>query len=72
MIDILKTIISDILTSLYQPFWFALILSILFMFCFKNYNSVKQAMLQWCTGAPNVSQIPNMKSPFFPLLMIQN
>lgn len=47
MIDILKTIISDILTSLYQPFWFALILSVLFMFCFKNYNSVKQAMLQW-------------------------
>lgn len=32
MIDVLNTILKNVLTALYQPFWFAVILSILFMF----------------------------------------
>lgn len=32
MIDLLNTILKNVLTALYQPFWFAVVLSILFMF----------------------------------------
>lgn len=47
MKELVQSIISNILTGLYQPFWFALLLSVVFMFCWKNYQSVKQATLQW-------------------------
>lgn len=47
MIDVLKTIISNMLTALYQPFWFALLLSILFMFVWKKYDSLKTAAIEW-------------------------
>ena len=45
--SILKSIISNVLVALYQPFWFALLLSIVFMFVWKRYSSVKEAMRQW-------------------------
>ncbi|MCD7847500.1 MAG: VanZ family protein [Oscillospiraceae bacterium] len=32
MIDLLNTILKNVLTALYQPFWYAVLLSILFMF----------------------------------------
>lgn len=44
---ILSTIISDVLTALYQPFWFAVILSVLFMFVYKAYPSIKLAATDW-------------------------
>ena len=47
MVDVIGSITSGILTGLYQPFWFALILSTFFMFVWKNYSSIKQAVLQW-------------------------
>lgn len=47
MIDLVKTIITNILTALYQPFWFAVILSITFMFAWKNHSSVRDAATQW-------------------------
>lgn len=47
MLQIIASVISNVLTGLYQPFWFALILSILFMFVWKNYSSIKQAAVQW-------------------------
>ena len=45
--QIFKAIISNVLTALYQPFWFAIILSVLFMFVYKSYPSIKQAAKSW-------------------------
>lgn len=47
MRDLLSLIISNVLKALYQPFWFALILSILFMFVWKAYPGIKEAMKDW-------------------------
>lgn len=47
MIESLRTVIANILTALYQPFWFALLLAILFMFVWKQNSSVKAAIKQW-------------------------
>lgn len=47
MLDVVKGIITNILTSLYQPFWFSLLLSILFMFVWKHYSTVKEAIICW-------------------------
>ncbi|MDO5337435.1 MAG: VanZ family protein [Eubacteriales bacterium] len=47
MTEIIKSIISDILIALYEPFWFAVILSVLFMFVYKSYPGVKAAAEQW-------------------------
>ena len=44
---IINSIITNILMALYQPFWFALVLSISLMFIWKNYCSVKSAVNQW-------------------------
>lgn len=44
---IINSIITNILMALYQPFWFALVLSISLMFIWKNYCSVKSAVIQW-------------------------
>ena len=46
-IEIPKGIITNVLTALYQPFWFAVILSVLFMFVYKAYSSIKQAAKDW-------------------------
>lgn len=45
--EIISTIITNVLTALYQPFWFAVILSVLFMFVYKAYPSIIQAV--WIT-----------------------
>ena len=45
--EILKGITTNILTALYQPFWFSIILSVLFMFVYKMCPSVKQAAKAW-------------------------
>lgn len=45
--QIFTTIITNVLTALYQPFWFAIILSVLFMFVYKSYPSIKQAAKSW-------------------------
>ena len=45
--QIISTIITNVLTALYQPFWFAVILSVLFMFVYKAYPSIKQAAKDW-------------------------
>ena len=47
MIDFLSKVITNILTGLYQPFWFAIILSFLFMFVYMQYSSIKSALKQW-------------------------
>lgn len=45
--QIFTTIITNVLTALYQPFWFAVILSVLFMFVYKAYPSIKRAATDW-------------------------
>ena len=45
--NILSTIISNVLTALYQPFWFSVILSVFFMFVYKTYSSIKKAVKEW-------------------------
>lgn len=47
VIEFVKTIIVNVLTALYQPFWFALLFSALFMFVYKTYSDVEIAMKQW-------------------------
>lgn len=47
MIEICGSVISNMLTALYQPFWFAFLLAILFMFVWKKYRSIKEAFLEW-------------------------
>lgn len=47
MTEILGSVITNVLTGLYQPFWFALILSIFFMFLWKKYSSIKKAAAEW-------------------------
>ena len=44
--QIIKKIIN-VLSALYQPFWFAVILSVLFMFVYKTYPSKRQAVKDW-------------------------
>lgn len=45
--EILKAIITNVLTALYQPFWFSIILSVLFMFVYKTFPSIRQAAKEW-------------------------
>ena len=54
--QIISKIIANVLTALYQPFWFAFILSVLFMFVFKSYSSVKQAAKEWISWFKSDSQ----------------
>lgn len=43
----LGKVITDILTAFYQPFWFALLLAVVFMFAYKHNSNLKQALKQW-------------------------
>ncbi|MDO4962031.1 MAG: VanZ family protein [Eubacteriales bacterium] len=45
--EIITSIIKNILVALYQPFWFAVILSVFFMFLWKKYPDVKSAAKEW-------------------------
>lgn len=47
--NIVKSIITNVLTALYQPFWFSIVLSVLFMFAYKRYLGFKDAAKQWLT-----------------------
>ena len=45
--ELISKIIVNVLTTAYQSFWFAIILSVLFMFAWKNYTTVKQSIIEW-------------------------
>lgn len=60
MIDILKSIITNILTAIYQPFWFSFLLSVLFMFVYKSYPSFKIALKQWINWFKSESSFRKM------------
>lgn len=70
MIELTQSIISNILTGLYQPFWFALILSVLFMFVWKSYRSIKQAATQWISWFKAESSFQKMFFLVFYTVMI--
>lgn len=47
--ELLSTILTNVLTALYQPFWFSLMAAVLFMFVYRTYRSVgvRGAVRQW-------------------------
>lgn len=47
MKEIIQRITANVLTALYQPFWFALSLSVVFMLVAKKYSSIKDAVKEW-------------------------
>ena len=47
MTENIKRVITDILTAFYQPFWFALLLAVVFMFAYKCNANLKQAFKKW-------------------------
>lgn len=49
LLNVGKSIISNTLTALYQPFWFSALVALLFMFVWKSFSSIKQALKQWIT-----------------------
>ena len=49
MEEIIKNIITDILSMLYQSFWFSLFLAVLFMFVIKQHTGFKDAATKWMT-----------------------
>ncbi len=44
---IIRMIITNVLTAFYQPFWFALLLSVLFMYAYKKCGGIKKAAGEW-------------------------
>ena len=57
-IECVTKIIKSILTALYQPFWAAIMISILFSLLYmliKEYNiSIKQLLIKWCRNFLNL------------------
>ena len=49
-------VISDILMAFYQPFWFALLLAVVFMFAYKQNVNLKQALAEWIIWFKNEKQ----------------
>ncbi len=47
MKDMLRLVISNMLTALYQPFGFALIFSVIFMYVWKLCKNYKDFFIQW-------------------------
>lgn len=54
--ELISKIIVNVLTIAYQSFWFAVILSVLFMLVWMNYASVKQATIEWLNWFRSDSQ----------------
>ncbi len=57
MIDILNKILTNVLTALYQPFWFAVVLSILFMFfyLYAKEHGWKESIRIWISKFKTLS-----------------
>ena len=60
--QIITKIVTDVLIALYQPFWFAVILSVLFMFVYKAYPSIIQATKEWISW---FKSDPSFRRTFF-------
>ena len=60
--QIISKIVTNVLTALYQPFWFAVILSVLFMFVYKAYPSIILATKEWISW---FKSDPSFRRTFF-------
>lgn len=49
MLEILKSVIKNVLTEIYEPFWLCLILSVIFMYVYKQGDSFKTVIKKWIT-----------------------
>lgn len=49
MLEILKSVIKNVLTEIYEPFWLCLILSVIFMYVYKQGVSFKTVIKKWIT-----------------------
>lgn len=67
---IIQVVIYNILQALYQPFWFALLLSVLFMYVWKHYSSIRQATKQWTEWFKNESEFRSFFFLVFYTVMI--
>ena len=47
VMSLLTTMLEDILRAIYQPFGFAIILAVLFMFVYKHYSGPRAACMAW-------------------------
>ena len=47
IVENVKGLISDILIAVYQPFWFAILLAVIFMFAYKQNKGVWESLKQW-------------------------
>lgn len=45
--EIIQKIIANVLTAVYQTFWFSLVFAVVFMLVLKKYAGVKQAVKEW-------------------------
>lgn len=45
--EIIQKIVANVLTAVYQTFWFSLVFTVVFMLVLKKYTSVKQAVKEW-------------------------
>lgn len=46
-LDIIRMIITNILNAVYQPFWFATVLSVVFMYAYRKSDGLKHAVKEW-------------------------
>lgn len=70
VVGILKSVITNVLTALYQPFWFAITLSVLYMFAWKKYHSIREAIKQWIEWYKNEFEFRRMFFLVFYTVMI--
>lgn len=68
--EIIKSIIRNILVALYQPFWYALLLSTIFMFVWHDYKSIKDAARKWIYYFKNSERFRKMFFLVFYSVMI--
>ena len=70
MTSLFNSIIANVLTGLYQPFWYAFIFSVIFMFTWKQYKSIRQAAMQWIEWFKKESSFRRMFLLIFYSMMI--
>ena len=60
MMEIVSKTISDILAELYSSFWYSVVLSVIFMFVYQQYASIKKAIRQWLKWFESDSEFRRM------------
>lgn len=66
----LSKIITNVLTALYQPFWFAVLFSVVFMFAFMYFTGIRSAVKQWLSWFRTSARFRRMFFLVFYTIMI--